>query len=35
MCRVTWAMKSKQEKWRSLPLKYPEVEDFQLTVSWS
>jgi hypothetical protein len=27
MWRVTWAMKSKHEKWRSLPLKYPEVEE--------
>jgi hypothetical protein len=28
-------MKSKAEKCRSLPWKHPEVEDFQLTVSWS
>ena len=33
MCRVTWAMKSSKEKRRSLPLKYPEGEDFQVTVS--
>jgi len=35
MWRVTWAMKSRAEKCRCLPLKYPEGEDFQLTVSCS
>jgi len=35
MWRVSWAMKSKAEKCFSLPLKYPEVQDFQVTVSWS
>jgi hypothetical protein len=35
MWRVSWAMKSKAEKCFSLPLKYPEGEDFQETVSCS
>ena len=35
MWRVSWAMKSKAEKCLSLPLKYPEVQDFQVTVSCS
>jgi hypothetical protein len=35
MWRVSRAMKSKAEKCFSLALKYPEVQDFQVTVSWS
>ncbi len=35
MWRVSWAMKSKAEKCFSLPLKYPEAQDFYVTVSCS
>jgi hypothetical protein len=33
MWRVSWAMKSNAEKCFSLPLKYPEAQDFQVIVS--
>jgi hypothetical protein len=35
MWRASWAMKPKAEKCFSPLLKYPEVQDYQVAVSWS